>query len=233
MRYATSQDLKNQHNNVFGPRLGPLYHDLYSEVCHVHEKWAIYCALFDKSDERIDILNEVSPYFFWTVQNSLLEDIILHLSRLTDPAAQSGRSNLSLFALPDAINDPRFDSIKSEISQLVEDAKAKTDNFREWRNKRIAHRDLTLALNQSESLPSVQKKDIEKALSSIGKVLANLRDGYCGTSTVYEWTPINSNVCVEELVYYLSFATWMEKRRKAWSYDGSPMPGKYDLPPAV
>ena len=233
MRYTTSQDLEYQHKSMFGPILGPLYHDLYNEVCHVHEKWDIYCALFGKSKKRIDLLNEISRHFFWTIQNALLDDIILHLSRLTDPTEQSGRSNLALFSIPEAISDPKFDSLKSEISQLVENAKTKTESFRVRRNKRIAHRDLKVALNQSASLPSVQKKDMEGALSSLSKVLTHLKDGYCGTSTVNEWTPINSDGCVEELVYHLSFATWMEKHRRAWIIDGTPMPGRYELPPAV
>ena len=57
-------------------------------------KWEEYLELFGKTSSRIHLLNQSAPVFFKIVQDSLWENIILHLARLTDPPKSAGKNNL-------------------------------------------------------------------------------------------------------------------------------------------
>jgi len=67
------------------PSIQPLWNALQQEVIGIHFYWANYRQLFGKSKERIDFLNDCAATFFYFVQNSLLADVQLSLSKLGDP----------------------------------------------------------------------------------------------------------------------------------------------------
>ena len=85
--------------------MGPLYHALESELTWFHAKWLEYRKLYAHSEKRIDFLNESAAFFFRIVQDTLLENILLHITRLTDPPRQGPFENLTLLQLPAAVND--------------------------------------------------------------------------------------------------------------------------------
>jgi len=79
-----------------------LYESLDSEVSFVHAKWKLYRQLYGTSEERIELLNRTAGYFFGVVQQSLFEDVVISLCRLTDPASGfGGKENRSLEQLID------------------------------------------------------------------------------------------------------------------------------------
>ena len=86
-----------------GPELGPLYNELSDELVWLHAKWKQYRQLFGYSEERADLLNKASGYFFKIIQDALWDNIILHISRLTDPVKSAGKDNLTFLQLPDLI----------------------------------------------------------------------------------------------------------------------------------
>jgi hypothetical protein len=105
--------------------------------------------VFGTSKERIDFLNEAAPDFFASLQSTLWDDVLLHLCRLTDPAKSAGKPNLTLQCLPALISNP---SLRKNVEDLLEQAKEKTAFAREWRNRRLAHREFRLVLPQTWSL---------------------------------------------------------------------------------
>ncbi|WP_407690639.1 AbiU2 domain-containing protein [Rhodocyclus tenuis] len=68
-----------------GGEIGKVYSALWQEVAWINKKWNQYVELFGTSPERIELLNRAAPSFFRTFQDSLLDDVLLHLARLTDP----------------------------------------------------------------------------------------------------------------------------------------------------
>lgn len=108
----TAEQVRNEHLQVLGPTLGPLYHALYNEVTWLHAKWKQYRLLFAESQERVDLLNDVAGFFFLLIQDVLWEDIILHIARLTDPPQSVGKDNLTLLRL--AGGCPRSRSFRAD-----------------------------------------------------------------------------------------------------------------------
>jgi len=69
--------------SVLGPDLGKLHYALWNEIAWLHIKWAQYLALFGTTPERLELLNCAAPLFFRIVQDTLWEDTVLHLTRVT------------------------------------------------------------------------------------------------------------------------------------------------------
>ena len=129
----------------------------------MHIKWGQYRQLFAQSQRRVDLINQAAGHFFRILQDALFEDIILHLARLTDPA-QSGhkhksQDNLSLWRLQMLVPE----TLSVEVADLVQEALAACSAPRVWRNKRLAHRDLTVALATADDpLSGISRGDVER-----------------------------------------------------------------------
>lgn len=184
--HRTAAEVYQDHVQTLGPQLGPVYNALTNEVTSLHGKWNQYRKLFMGSPKRVDLLNEAAPYFFGVLQETLIENILLHLARLTDPPMSVGRSNLSLRQLPDLISDP---GLKSNLVNLVDKAVASCAAPRDWRNRHLAHRDLSLAIATSGvPLAGISPGDISAALTTFREVLNRIEGHFWkGSHVGYEY----------------------------------------------
>src|SRR5258707_14167680 len=78
------------------PDLKLIFESLQEDVIWVHAKWKVFRQLFGTSEKRIAILNDFAPDFFQIVHDGLIYDILLTMSRLTDPAESFQKENLTL-----------------------------------------------------------------------------------------------------------------------------------------
>ncbi len=173
-----SADLKQKHIQTFGPELGPVYFELYNEIVWLYAKWLEYRKLFAAPPEQITLLNKTASFFFYTIEVVLREDILLHISRLTDHPGKSSSKKLSIRLLPDMVKDKK---LRDELHKLLEDALGKCVFAREWRNKQIAHSNYYLAINSEEQanvLPAVSRHQIAEAMESIKKVFNRLSEAF-------------------------------------------------------
>src|SRR5471030_2611929 len=96
----TPHDVETDHVARLGPALGPVYHALWNDVAWLQVKWREYREMFGSTPARIELLNSAAGLFFRIVQDTLWDDTLLHLCRLTDPPQSVGRANLTVRALP-------------------------------------------------------------------------------------------------------------------------------------
>jgi hypothetical protein len=182
--HRSAEEVEQEHLNVLGPRLGPLYHALENEVTWLHAKWNQFRHLY-ASEENVELLNEAAGFFFAVLQDVLWHDTLLHLARLTDPSRSHGsKDNLSLRRLPEVIEDP---TLSARVETLVADAVTSCEFARDWRNRHLAHRDLTLALNSGAvPLPGISRADIERSLAAFRAVLNEIKRHYWNETVVFE-----------------------------------------------
>jgi hypothetical protein len=137
--------------------------------------------------ERIALLNSSAPSFFRMIQDELWEMSLLHLARLTDPANSLGRNdkqNLTIQALPALIDDA---TLKANLAHVVDRAVRQTAFCRDWRNRRIAHRDLKLALDDATApLADASRAQVSDALKTISDVLNTLAVHYLKSETRFD-----------------------------------------------
>jgi hypothetical protein len=205
MATQNADEAKNANVAKMGNELGELYSALWQDVANLHFDWREYVELFGAKSTRIDLMNETAPHFFRLVQDRLWETTLLHLARLTDSAESPGkggeRTNLTIKALPELIDDAEF---KDRLIKLIDDAMKLTGFARDWRNRRIAHRDLKLVLEQSTApLADASRQDVKKALSAIATVLNEVAGHYTASHTAFDFGgPLGGAV---SLLYVLGF----------------------------
>ena len=210
MIYTSSEQRKNRFETVFGAELGAKYFVLENYVTHAHMNWAMISELM-KGKERRLLLHCAGKDFFHEVYRLFVNDVILRLSRLTDPAQQGGQENLSLWALLDDICDP---TLKSKIENLIEKAKAKIAPLKEHRHKRLAHSDRLVALQDPNvSLPPFNEQTIDEALAAVVDVLDQLWEGYPVVPRKISWVPVGTIPEIEGFLHCLESGLSQDKAR--------------------
>jgi hypothetical protein len=198
----SAEEVKQEHLQAFGPTLGPLYHELYNEVILLHLKWLEYRKLYAKSEKRIELLNETAAFFFGVVQEVLWGNVLLHITRLTDPPIQGKFKNLTLLCLPDAVADQ---ALADDLRVLVAASLDQSQFARDWRNKRLAHIDLSLAVDaKATPLPGVSRQNVEDALASFRQIMNRLHWAFFQSEVAFDRVLALEDADV--LVYHLALA---------------------------
>lgn len=171
-RNLTADETRSQYTALMGQELGSLFYALYNELGWLHLRWRQYRELFGTKPERVELLNQSARLFFLVVQESLWEDTLLRLSRITDKPETFGKTNLTVQRLPALLSDQ---ALAAELCGLVDDAVAKTAFARDWRNRHIAHTDLALALKQGATpLAPASRHSVSQAIEALDDVLNRL-----------------------------------------------------------
>ena len=118
----------------------------------------------------------------WDVQQILWSDLLLHVTRLTDPATMGRHANLSVQALPPFCERPELQAEHPELHAVVQELVARAvtaaDGPRDWRNRRISHADLGLAIDSdAESLAPTSLQQVQAALDAVHAVIQAIAGG--------------------------------------------------------
>lgn len=151
-----------------GKELGGCFYEIWNDVVWLDVKVSEFGILYG-SPQNIEILDEAASHFFSFLQDVLIEDIILHISRLTDTKESGRQPNLVLESLLYLIKDRDF---YVEMASLYQNVVDSSKACRKYRNKRIAHNDYVSKL-KSEG-PSISKREIIEATESIKSFIARL-----------------------------------------------------------
>ena len=165
--------------------IAEVYEALKTEVTWLHGRWIVYRQLFAESERRIELLNECASAFFYIVQDVLLGEVQVSLSKLTDPASTGKLDNLSLEQLQKRLESHGDQSVAAQTRLILNGLQVKCQPFRAWRNKQLAHLDLTTSMKSSSSpLPGISRQMIEEALSLVrdftNKIEAHYNDSEMG-----------------------------------------------------
>ena len=134
------------------------------------EQWAegaqrldLLVKLFGEA-KHVELLNLVGGELFADIQRVLQDDLVLRVSRLTDPQSSGGgKDNLTIQRLPALCER---DELRKEVQEQVDAAVRAASTAREHRNQRISHTDLTYALGDSE-LESNTLRQLRKVLDAV------------------------------------------------------------------
>lgn len=225
-RHQSPEEVEQENLNTFGPVLGPLYHELSEELTWLNAKWLEFRKLYARSEERIELLNGTADFFFGVIQRVLWDDVLLHIARMTDPQEHGKNKNLTLRALPDAVPDP---DLAAELRVLVATALSCSEFAREWRNKHLAHRDLSHALDvKATPLPGVSRQQIREVLDSFGKILNCLLRAYRDEELMYREFLTHSDA--DALAHYLVLAVRAEELQRERVLQGKELPEDLEPP---
>lgn len=183
-----------------------VFEALEQEVIWLHLKWQYYRQLFGTSEERIELLNSFAPLFFKVCQDALLDDVILSISRLSDPMKTgergSKKESLSLLRLVNMIAPNDYPDLRPVVQSLW----GKVDNlckpFRSHRHQRIAHNNWETVRSTIELLPGISRQLIEDVLESIQRLMSAISeyfDGSVQSFVIMNPIPLDGEVLINHL----------------------------------
>ncbi len=168
MSDTTRRDYQDRLGEEFGATFDGLLRAWASGRIRCEE----FRVLFSKV-EHLKLLNAITGGgFLWDIQQILWDDLMLRVSRLTDPVRSGpGKVNLTVQMLPEFCDPILRPEVKSRVDAALEAAKF----ARDWRNRRISHTDLSLAtMPDAEPLPPANLQQVGKALDSVHSVLRHI-----------------------------------------------------------
>jgi hypothetical protein len=208
----TAAEAKQSHIDHMGEELGTVYSALWQEVAWVYSKWHEYVELYGTKPSRIDLLNQSAAFFFKIVQDTLWNDVLLHICRLTDPPESRGKANCTISMLPALIDDQE---LKIYVESLVRDAVSKENFSKDRRNRKLAHHDLELALEseKAKELIPASRKHVNEALDAIAEVLNAISCHYKDSQLYFKNIPYSNGAV--HLLHVLNDGLEAEKQRQA------------------
>ena len=135
-----SDELKRDHQEKLGKKFGAIFNGVMWDWANGLVRLTEYKALFDPA--HIKFINTFSGPFMRDVQQLFWRDLVLHITRLTDRKKKKG--NITVLWLPDYCDDLE---LRATVKSFANTAKENAQFARAWRNKRISHSDLTLAID--------------------------------------------------------------------------------------
>lgn len=169
-----------------GEPLGKLFYALWNEVVWLNVKWKEYLELYGTKKTRIELMNRAAPGFFKLLQDVLLEDIILHITRLTDPPESGRNARKTHLTIKQLLRHIENKQVADSVHGLIKRADKAAKFCRDWRDRRIAHRELQLALKEGGTplaLASITK--ISTAISAIVEVMHTVEFQMTGRKSIY------------------------------------------------
>jgi hypothetical protein len=180
------------------------------QVACLHRKWSEYVELFGTKESRIVLLNQTAPLFFRIVQDSMWENVLLNIARLTDPPKSQGKYNLTIRRLEEVID---HSETKATVQSLTKEALNASAFCRDWRNRHIAHQDLLLALEQdAKPLEEASRQKVREALKALESVLNAVSAHYLDSQTSFKF--YSAHVGAMSLLYHLDYGLKAESLRR-------------------
>ena len=164
-----------------------IWNFLHKEVTWLHGRWRMYRQVYATSEARVEALNKVAPTFFGTLQNILLDEVQLTLSRLADPARTGRRENLTLETLIEGIDTLDSPSLAAELRVGLEAYRSACEAILRRRNRRIAHYDLNTHVSVGgERLDGPSRAEIEGALDALRAFMRAVYQHFENSHMAYE-----------------------------------------------
>lgn len=163
------QVLKQEYQEKLGEDFATVFYEVRNEWLTGLVRLKEYRVLFSDND-AVKLVNAAGGAFMWDVQQIFWRDLLLHVTRLTDPATMGRHENLSVQAL-----QAEHPELHAAVQALVDRAVAAAEAPRDWRNRRISHTDLGLAIDpEADSLAPTSLRQVQAALDAVHAVIQTI-----------------------------------------------------------
>ena len=176
-----SDELKRDYQEKLGDKFGAIVNGVSYDWANGLVRLNEYRALFG-DPANIEFINTFSGPFMSEVQQLFWRDLLLHITRLTDPVKSGGKQNITVGRLRDFRDDlelrARFPDVCDDqellarVKSFAATATKNAKSARDWRNQRISHSDLNLAIDpDAKSLDPTTLASIQSVLDAVHAAL--------------------------------------------------------------
>src|SRR5690348_9136121 len=116
--------------------LGEVFRGFFQEYSIIRVKWRLYKQLFDDA-ERIDLLNRHGARGFGVVQDVIIKDVILCITRMMNTSKEAWGDPANLATLVIDLVAHRETDLADELRGIRDRIKPEVDGLRRWRDEQI------------------------------------------------------------------------------------------------
>lgn len=162
-----------------------LWAHIHYETSHVHAKWMVYRQLFGTSAERFDLLMQAASWAFTLIEQALLDDVQLTLSKLVDES----KGTAGLFAMKKALcRLPHYaEWVRTEFDPALRVLATACTELTRRRHEWIAHH--ARAAVEAEAIKprmNPARQEIEDALTALRLVMNATHRRFGENQVAYE-----------------------------------------------
>ena len=196
--HNTGKQVIDHYKKHMGNEAGEVFVTLRNETISAHEEWHVMKEL----SQYQQLLSDTEVAFFQIAVRSMWASLVLDISRLTDHERTRRNENASLFTLPTYLCGDN----RKIIQNLADLARKRAEPLREWRNKRFAHLDKNVALdNHLNPLKDIHLIEVEFVLNAVDRTLDKFHSFYFDREL--SWLPEESKHTVNKLMEYIRYGT--------------------------
>ena len=163
-----SEDMREKYQSALGNEFGTVFSGVIQHWCR---GWVRVNQIQDLFGDRktLNLLNTITGGgLLWDVQQLMMDDLMLCVTRLTDPPKTGKKENLTIKRVPEFCEDPE---LRDEVQLLVDKAVAAADPARKYRNQRISHIDLGGEKDPANLVPGATLGEAEEVLNTVHSIL--------------------------------------------------------------
>lgn len=163
-----SETMKQKYQRLLGAEFGTVLHGIF-------QNWAMGWVRTNQIHElfgdrqTVKLLNTLTGGgLLGDVQKLMMDDLMLCVTRLTDPQQTGNKENLTVIRIPSFCDDPE---LRSEVQLLVDKAVHAAEPARKYRNQQISHTDLGAEREPAKLVPRATLEEAEKVLNTVHSIL--------------------------------------------------------------
>jgi hypothetical protein len=183
--------------------LGEVFRGFYEEYRIIGVKWRLYKQLFGDA-ECIDLLNRHAPRGFGVVQDVLIKDVILCITRMMNTSKEAWGEPANLATLLIDLVAHKQAALADKLSGIRDGLKPAIAGLRQWRDAQVSRNDYASFVDMKagiDALPAPGRQMVEDILSAMGEVVDELQAHYPGLEGRHE--DVSHAGEFEELVSHL------------------------------
>ena len=155
--------LQGHIDSLGDEKFGRVFNAVWSHWSEAQVRYEEYKELFG-TQEDCDLLNAVAPQFFGYVHQVFWQDLVLHVTRLTDRSPKA----LSVKSLEKCLTRESDRELRAQVQAHRENAVKAAVPLVDWRNRHIAHRSQSLVIGTASTpLATVRLIDCKEVLRHV------------------------------------------------------------------
>ncbi len=168
--------------------LGEVFRGFFQEYSVIKVKWRLYKQLFGDTG-RIDLLNRHAAHGFGVVQDVLIKDVILCITRMMNTSKEAWGDPANLATLLIDLVAHKQTALADKLKGMRDGIKPVVDGLGRWRDARISRNDYASFVGMKagiDALPPTSRRMVEETLSAMGEILDELEAHYPGLQEQHE-----------------------------------------------
>jgi hypothetical protein len=183
--------------------LGEVFQGFFQEYSIIRVKWRLYKQLFGNT-ECINLLNRHGAHGFGVVQDVIIKDVILCITRMMNTSKEAWGDPANLATLLIDLVAHKQTAFADKLKGIRDRIKPIVDGLGRWRDAQISRNDYASFVDMKadiDALPPPNRQMVEDILSAMSEILDELQAHYPGLEEQHE--DVSHAGEFEELVSHL------------------------------